>query len=372
MERYRKTIYCDWEFIIKLLSKQEEETSCLDNSFNIDNEVATNIQQLLLCSDVKLYLNVSSNFFYDLLDAIEKKRKSALKKGRDPQLSTIEKFVIDIALKQQNNVLHLHFNATKVQFNDSIIDTNKLNALFFSCESKEVCAKAMKEFGIIVFCAENINDFKYLTFDQGVAIQKTEISNWSQCLGGHDIVPCNSLVIVDNYILNDADSIDENLPKIFNALIPISLNRLMPFHVTIFATLCNDRGINYNSETRLAKIKNILNEIRPDITFEVSIIKCSKDKFHDRTIITNNLYISCGGGFDLYKNGKSKKTTTVSVFHPFLNTHIKWSKKAYSNVLIDVSKVFNSTSVFDAEKMTDAFPCFAVGNKNNRLIISNQ
>lgn len=370
MERYRKPVYCDWEFLASLLSKHDE-SSCLDNSFIIDREFATDIQNLLLCSDVKLYLNISSDFFYNFLRDVEKKRKNALKKGKEPLLTALEKLAIDIDLLQQNNVLHLHFNSSKIQFNDSILETNQLNALFFSSESKEVCANAMKEYGIIVLCAENIHSFKYLTFDQGVALQKTELSNWNQCLSGFEMVPCNSLILIDNYILNDGKSIEENLRHIFNALIPKTLNKMLSFQLTIFTTLCNDRGIPYNSASRLEQIQKILNELRPNINFNISIIKCSKDKFHDRTIITNNLFIGSGGGFDLFKNGKAQKTTTVCVFHPFLNNHTKWSRKAYSNVLNDASKVFSDTTEFDSSKMSDSFPCFSIGDKRNRLLISN-
>ena len=370
MERYRKPVYCDWEFLASLISKQEEPFY-LDNSYNINREFATDIQNLLLCPDIKLYLNISSDFFFNFLKEIEKKRKNALKKGREPQLTALEKLAIDIDLLQQNNVLHLHFNPSKIKFNDSILESNQLNALFFSSESKDVCANAMKEYGIIVLCAENINNFKYLTFDQGVALQKTELSNWNQCLGRHEIVPCNSLVLIDNYILNDSKSIEENIRNIFNALIPKTLNEKLPFQLTVFTTLCNDRGIPYNSASRLEQIQKILSELRPNINFNISIIKCSKDKFHDRTIITNNLFIGCGGGFDLFKNGKAQKTTTVCVFHPFLNNHTKWSRRAYSNVLNDASKVFYDTTEFDSSKMSDSFPCFSRGDKHNRLLISN-
>lgn len=360
MERYRKTIYCDWEFLTALLSKQDEKVHCLDNSSNIDNEVVSDIFSLLLCSDVKLYLNIPQAFFYNFHDEAEMKNKS--------ERNSLEKLVIDMEFKRHNSTLHLHFNPSKVQFNDSILDKDRLNALFFSRESKEECAKAMEEFGVIVFCAENVNDFKYLTFDQGVALHKAEISNWSQCLGGHEIVPCNSLVIVDNYILNDSDRIEENLRNIFESLIPKHLNESMSFHVTIFSTLCNDRGIPYNSAPRFERVRTILNEIRPNIAFCVSIIKCSKDKFHDRTIITNNLYIGCGGGFDLFKNGKAQKTTTVCILHPFLNDYTKWSRKAYSDVLNDTRRVFNDTTAFDESRMTDSFPSFAIGDKSNRLL----
>ena len=368
MERYRKNIYCDWEFLESLMSKLGESPS-LDNLFIDNKEVAICIKELLLSSDVKLNLNVSKDFYNSFLSGIDNKRKKAARKGKDPQLTVFEKLVREIDLKQQNNELHLHHNASKVHFDDSLLSDNYLNSLFFTSESKEICEKVMKDYGVIVINAENMNIFKPLIFDAGVALQKDEVSCWKKCLETNNMVPCNSLVIVDNYILNETDKIEENLTSIFDVLIPKKLDERLNFHIAIFTTLCNDRGIPYNSKSRLEKVHNILCKIRPDLHFTVSIIKCSKDKFHDRTIISNNLYIGCGGGFDLFKKGKSQKTTTVSFFIPFFNLHTKWSRKAYSNILSDTTTVFNETSLFDESKMNDSFPCFVVGEKNNRLFL---
>ena len=363
MERYRKNVYCDWEFLESLMSKLGDYPN-LDNSFLGNNEVAICIKELLLSSDVKLYLNVSEAFYDSFLSEIDKK----CQKGSELQLSAFEKLVYDINFKQQNNELHLHYNESKVHFNDSILEDKYLNSIFFSSESKEICNKAMEEYGIIVINIENMNDFTQHVYDQGVALQKKEENSWKICLDMQNLTPCNSLVVVDNYILNDTNSIDENLANLFDIFIPTQLNKSISFHLAIFTTLCNDRGIPFNSKMRLEKIYDILSKIRPGLNFSLSIIKCSKDKFHDRIIITNNLYISCGGGFDLFKKGKSQKTTTVSFFNPFFNFHTKWSRKAYSNILNDTATVFNNTSLFDESKMNDSFPCFVVGEKQNRLL----
>ncbi len=367
MERYRKNVYCDWEFLESLMSKLGDYPN-FDNSFLGNNEVAICIKELLLSSDVKLFLNVSKDFYDSFLSEIDNKRKKAARKGKDPQLTDFEKLVREIDLKQQNNELHLHHNASKVHFDDSLLNDSYLNSLFFSCESKEICKKVMEDYGVIVINTENMNNFKPLIFDQGVALRKDEVSCWNKCLEMKNMIPCNSLVIVDNYILNETDKIEENLTSIFDVLIPQKIDGRIHFHIAIFTTLCNDRGIPYNSKSRLELVHNILCKIRPGLHFTISIIKCSKDKFHDRTIITNNLYIGCGGGFDLFKKGKSQKTTTISFFNPFLNFYTIWSRKAYSNLISDAIKVFNNTSMFDESKMNDSFPSFVIGEKQNRLL----
>ena len=139
METYRQTIYCDLGFLEAILSKQDSEMSCLDNSSYIDEELAANVRELLFSNDVKLNLNVSQDEYDDILKGIEKKRKNAYKKGRVPELTPFEKQMLDIDIKRQDGSLHLHVNASKVQLDESLNQDKFLNAMFLSCESKGAC-----------------------------------------------------------------------------------------------------------------------------------------------------------------------------------------------------------------------------------------
>ena len=354
MERYRKTVYCDWAFLETMTSKLEDSISDFDKSFYADNEMASSIKELVLSNDIKLYLNIAEEEYQSFLREIEKKRTKAYKKGKEPELNELEKLIREISHKQQVNEVHLHFNPSKVKFDDSIINDNNLNAVFLSCESSDVCRKAMQDYGIIVMSPDTINDFDFFTIDQGVALRKEEESNWNVCLSsGHEIVPCNAMILVDNYILNNKDGFEENIKQILNAIIPQKLHESITFQFMIFTTLSSDSGRNtYNCRLRLKQVTEILEELRPEIKFATSIVKCSRDKFHDRTIISNNLYISCGGGFDLFRNGEAKKTTTINQINPFFNTHTKWSKKAYSNLLNDAKSVL-CNAISSDERMTE-------------------
>ena len=370
MERYRQTIYCDIDFLKSLLSKQQDaESSSLDIAHIDYNEIAVNMRNLILCSDVKLYMNMSREEYDKIQSEIHKKRLKAAKKGKELELSSFERLMFDMEMRQQNNVSHLHINPQKVHYDDTLLQGNFLNAIFFSCESKETCEKAMKDYGVIVVCPETIEDFQYLIFDQGAAIRKSEESDWGKCLSCENApIPCNSLIVVDNYVLNDSDKMEENLIPLLGRILPKSLKQSVTFQLTIFATLKNDKGIDYEIEGRYTKIKEILEKVRPGISFSLSILKCQKDTFHDRSIASNNLFIGCGGGFDLFKNGKSQKTTTVFAFHPFFYMHSKWSRKAYSDLLNDASEVFKRANTLDNLDMQYRITNYVYGVKQNRLL----
>ena len=362
MERYRKTIYCDWGFLESYISMLDDETPDIDMSFSENYQVSQCVKELLLSSDVKLFLNVSREKYDEKLKDIEKKRKNAAKKGREVVLTSFEKLLHIIDIKQQNNLLHVHFNTSDIDYENLSQQDAFLNAMFFTCSSKDVCQKAMDDYGVIVICAENINDFRHLLYGNGTAIRKHETNKWNSCLSFEKPIPCNSLILVDNYILSKTDLVKENLTDIFDTLIPSNLSSKVEFQITFFTSSLN------NAKDKLQGVINILEGLRPEIKFSVTIIKSSSDNFHDRNIISNNIFVSCGGGFDLFKQGKSQKTTTISLHYPFITSTEQWSRKAYSDILQDAMKVYKASPKFGENNIGDTYPNFLLGENRNRLI----
>lgn len=367
METYRQTIYCDLGFLEAILSKQDNEMSCLDNSHYIDEEIAASVRELLLSSDVKLHLNMSQEEFDKIDSSINKKRLKAAKKGLEPDLTSLERIILVLQFNQKEGQSHLHLNSLKFQFGETPLDEKYLNAIFFTNESREVCAKVMEQNGILAICLDNLSDFKYLFYDNGAALQHHERSDWKQCLlEKHNIIPCNSLIIVDNYILNEPEKIDSNLPLLLDSLIPNKLDDSLFFHLTIFALLCSETGSRtFNIKSRWTQVSEILKRLRPDMNFSFSVIKCSKGVFHDRNIVSSNLFIGCGAGFDLFKDGKSGKATTICAFHPTLYAHSCWSKKAYSVLLDMASHEYKRSTEYNE---TIELKCVYFGDKQNRLL----
>lgn len=371
MEKYRPSIYCDLGFLESILSRPEN-SSDLDNKYLNNSEFTTRIRNLLLSTSVKLFLNITPEEYNEMQDNINKKRLKAAKKNKKPDFSQLEKIMYELRLKQNEcGGYHLKLNSNKIQFDDTLLQDNYMNAMFFSCEPKEICEQAMKDYGIIVICKETIEDFSYLLFDQGAAIKKTEYSDWSKCLfSNHEPIPCNSLIIVDNYILNDNLKLEENLIPFFNAILPKELKSSVIFDITIFARLEKDNAKDtcpFEIEPKMKKVKEILKEVREKINFNLTILKCAKGEFHDRSIASANLCIGCGGGFDLFKDGKSQKTTTIYAFNPFFIMHNNWSKKAYSDLLNEASTVFKKSQVGELPK-TQYIANYIYGVKNNRLL----
>lgn len=362
MERYRKTIYCDWDFLESYMSMLGNDIPDIDVSFGENNEVTQCIKELVLSSDVKLYINASREKFDEKLKEIERKRKNAAKKSREVVLTQFEKLIHDIDLRQQSNLLHVHFNSLGIDYENLSQQEQFLSAIFFTSSPKEICKKAMDDYGVIVICAENINEFRYLIYGNGIAVRKHEINKWSSCLASEKTIPCNSLIIVDNYILSKTDLIKENLKEILDTLIPSRLSSKIDFQITIFTSSL------INAKDKLQSVTEVLKEIRPEIKFSVAIIKSSSDNFHDRNIISNNILVSCGGGFDLFKFGKSQKTTTISLNNPFITSSEQWLRKAYSDILHDTLKVYDSSPKFGENNIGDTYPNFILGERRNRLI----
>ena len=127
----------------------------------------------------------------------------------------------------------------------------------------------------------------------------------------------------------------------------------------------NDKNIDLPVDVRW---KILHDDIIRDLDVRISIIKSQED-FHDRTILTNNQFIGCGYGFSLFKNKKSRKTTTISVVCPFLNHSVKWAFDGYNNVITDASIPYFAEDLNKyGDNITYCYPKFYVGHKFNRLL----
>ena len=69
-------------------------------------------------------------------------------------------------------------------------------------------------------------------------------------------------------------------------------------------------------------------------------IRDADDCFHDRKLITNNVYVVCGKGFDLFPIKPSSKSTDISISFPDLDSsHDIENKKSYYSLLRELAMV---------------------------------
>lgn len=358
--KYRKHIYCEIEFIKLCIEKLDApNASCSPEVLLLLNT----IKNIVSGTCTKLYMNISREEVDKFSKDIYKRKLNAAKKGKQAELSSFEQFMYNLLWKQQNGETQIRY-FDKIDFDCP--DEIDLNAYYFTCKGSEQCRKAMSCYGVLVLNTENINDFGFVLKDNGGAVSKSPGNTWKTLLEPIKKTPYNSLVIIDNYILNNTEEMVENLEGIFDALLPSNIS--VPFQITIFSKLGTEQNNNscLPSEPRMKKIKEMLSKY-DSYEIELCIIKCQG--FHDRVLLTNSMLIGCPGGFNLFKDGVSQKTTYFNATNPFLaDVNIKWTTEAYSNYIADAAPVFQDVQENGSNGITDSFPKFYLGEKKNRII----
>lgn len=148
----------------------------------------------------------------------------------------------------------------------------------------------------------------------------------------------NSIVILDQYAFHDANIRDTNIIVLLEKIVC----RMCPTHITIFTHQ------NKCLENDLELIKNkVLSEFHDGADVHVDV-QNTKDEFHDRLILTNNQYITIGGGFDALKpeltpDGKHKsiKNTTLHVYSNPAISSKEWLRNEYYGYLNAISETHN-------------------------------
>lgn len=209
-----------------------------------------------------------------------------------------------------------------------------LNAIILTGKlDDKSCRSISRDLGIIVF-NPNLMNIGYVNLTMGKAIP-TQAIDWSWLAKQNETFPrldiCNSMIIIDPYILQDRinqnnniitygfdEKINNNLEPILNQLLPQSLGPDIKFHIDLFVNYCNDwNKLDWNE--RYNYVRDTIEYIRPKLDFSLAIY--GTKSFHDRMIITNNIFIESGEGFDIFPN---PKPTRVSIEFPFIQTNNEW------------------------------------------------
>lgn len=192
-------------------------------------------------------------------------------------------------------------------------------------------APLAKHYGIISINGGNWHTKGRLFVDNGINIRVNEQWNWQEFAVHFPELASNSMVIVDNYILKNGK---HDLPKLLDLLLPESCE--VEYHLTIFSL-----------PGRLTKddIEKIIQAKKPrlaDHLFLEIIPVTGSTEFHDRAIITNNLWLFVGGGFDLTRIDRTlnqivvSRSTTIEIVYPFFaKTNMEKVDDAYENLIRD-------------------------------------
>ena len=369
IERYFKHVYCENQFLEQAVSKIKDKKFSFED--NDEMQIWICIMSLIFSPNISLFLDIKKEQFIRIIDEIEERINKAAENDEEIKLSNYDNLMRDLHAAQQDGKLSLECIGVDLLSNfESFEEKWKMNGYYLTCKDKSICNTLMADYGILAICPNNIQNFKSIIYDDGVAIKKRDKGCWEKILHGF-LFPCNSLTIVDNYVLNDTYKMEENLSQVFRALLPEKLNEDSVFHITIITSLRDfKKKQDLPSKIRKEKLDNLMKEIRPKLKYTITIFKCSSDLFHDRSIITNNILICCGAGFELFNKQTAQKSTTINIVCPYITNTVKWANQAYTNLVTEIRALYKDIPEFSDSKksiINDSFPSFYLGEKENRL-----
>ena len=238
----------------------------------------------------------------------------------------------------------------------SDVDDNLLNSVFLTMLDTPDCESLSHKFGVVVFNLSMIFSAEHVYIDNGIALYQANGQNWGFLMTLNDRNPCinccNSLVISDRYLLYDKNesSISNNLRPIFEAFLPQTLDNDICFTICIIAEYNIEKCSSIDN--KLQVLITLIKELRPNLFFKLNVFH---SWLHDRSILTNNVILTSGAGFDVVGiNDVPLRFTTTSLCFPFLQNnsdnslYLDW----INNVLIKERKCRTYNENYWGDKST--------------------
>ena len=221
---------------------------------------------------------------------------------------------------------------------DNINEHYRFFSIFLTNSNKRIREEISSNLGIIILGKSDITHYEDLFKEYTIPIPKNSIISWSKMPFKEFVKKSNSMIIVDNYILDDTKLYKNNFQPLLENLLPD--NSDMVYHLTILGKLTGTikSKTKEDAKLRFDKTDRILSEIckeKENLQYNYSIY--DSIEFHDRIIITNNVWIDCGAGFNLIGlYGRTDKRTNVRIAYPFMSTSEQdWVNEAFCFLLSD-------------------------------------
>lgn len=254
---------------------------------------------------------------------------------------------------------------------ESTENAEDLCATYLLDKKPDECNIIEEKYGVVALCAESLPKKEFLFKGDGFCLDKKNRYCQRYMTFKENLHrPCNSMIIIDPYILIKRPFIDgktnmvtvpgisNNLESLLNAILPDKL--VNKFHLTIISCLENPDDIKRVYE----KLKKCIKRIRPKLDFLLALIYTEKgysfsvESFHSRHILTNSFIIDSEDGLDLFndKGFLTKNNPTISIVFPRLYGNTRQDFTKYENWLISVRKhVNNIKSIYEGSKENRLF-----------------
>ena len=215
--------------------------------------------------------------------------------------------------------------------------------------------KAAREHGVINICPDTIWNQETKFKDTGEAVTKDKGFAWNKM----DILKENSngMVIVDNFVLTPDKktgrcSIRYDLRELFRLMLPDSFKEEYTLSIFYFDDSDDDVIRDARRKQFFQSIKEFVKAKKKSLNLKLELFPTTfngvnyQKEFHDRTIITNNVWIGSEAGFDLLVQDFTTNTNTIAIkttkthglYLGFGNDVANWLDTAYDNLIEDAKQ----------------------------------
>jgi len=303
-----KPIYCELDFL---------------------REFVRNIPQPDLLGDDEKYLSwkkvyqlLKNNLvIFDKLIPNEELKELKIKKDFDLGCRAMWPIIRD------NSELSNSFHLLRTSNYDQLTN-HQLQSIYLMILNQRKKQEIAQSTGILILGKSEIEKYNSLFADRSVNIEigTEKYKDWNDLEYPEAIKTSNSLVIVDNYILKDTKKFERNIYSLLNVVLPFQTS--VEYNISICVEL-NSLSESF-MQSRYDYINNKIHELRPYLNYTLEILDAC-GRFHDRKLITNNIYIRSGEGFDIFP---IRKSTDVEIVFPFMDSSkYKDDEKSYYTLI---------------------------------------
>lgn len=330
-----KTIYCELEFLREFVRDIPQPDLLGDDEKYL--------------SWKKIYQLLKNNLvIFDKLISVEELKELKIKKDIDSASNVMWSIIRD------NTDLSNSFHLLRASNYDQLTN-HQLQSIYLMILNQRKRQEIAQSTGIIVLGKSEIEKYNSMFAERSVNLEAgtDKYKNWSDIDYPEAIKTSNSLIIVDNYILKDTKKYERNIYSLLDVILPFQTS--VEYNISICVEL-NGMSESF-MQSRYDHVNSKIHELRPYLNYTLEILDAC-GRFHDRKLITNNIYIRSGEGFDIFP---IKKSTDIDIVFPFMyNTKYKNNKESY-NTLIEELKSIDYSCIYGKHIWKES-------NSENRLL----
>lgn len=218
-------------------------------------------------------------------------------------------------------------------------NSEDLSAVYLINDSTIKCEDLGRQYGVVAINNNDMPRKESLFKGDGFLLKKNKIYYEDRYLQFKSIIhyPCNSMILIDPYLLSNKNNIESNLYYLLDAVLP-HRKLQVEFQIVIFSMLGSKNTDASNIMNYHKDIENLIKATRKGLKFALSLFAIGQaEEFHRRMIITNNVLLSADDGFEVFKDdGHASKNATFDIVLPRLvgdnrqdmSNYLRWIKIA--------------------------------------------